>query len=249
MIPGIVAGRAVKGGVDPLWADVELLLPFNGSNGSTSFPDVSSRSRPTAGGGGATQITTSRSKWGGSSLDMAGHSTQSRIGISSPAADWKFLHTDDTPFTIEGWFLWDSLSTTPGIVTNATSTAHVGFGAWVSSAGALSIQIFRGSTGTYTYTATSSTGVITTGGAWKFVQIILDPSLPSNQLEAYVDGTRVIQVSRTGSSASSADPTYGLAIGAHQPSGGGLDGGINDLRITKALRTPGAVPSAAFPTS
>jgi hypothetical protein len=51
---------------DPDFSSVALLLPMNGANGSTTFTDLSSSGRAVTVNGNA-QISTTRSKWGGSS--------------------------------------------------------------------------------------------------------------------------------------------------------------------------------------
>ena len=51
---------------DPYWTDVSLLLPMNGSNGSTTFTDASSNALTVTANGNA-QISTAQSKFGGAS--------------------------------------------------------------------------------------------------------------------------------------------------------------------------------------
>lgn len=96
MIPGIVAGAAVAGGGggggDPYFANVEALLHFEGSDGSTTVTDVTGRPWTAYG----VQIDTDFSRAGAASLILGG--TGTRAEPSSSSADFT-VGTGD--FTIE----------------------------------------------------------------------------------------------------------------------------------------------------
>lgn len=64
MLPGLAP--CVANDRDQHWTSVELLLHFDGVDGSTTFSDSSMRTRIVTRGGDA-QIDTSQSKWGGAS--------------------------------------------------------------------------------------------------------------------------------------------------------------------------------------
>ncbi len=98
MIPGIVAGarQVAGGGGDPDFANVNLLLHMDGTNGSTTFTDNSGTPKTMTVNGNA-QISTAQSKFGGASGlfdgtgDFLSHAT---------AAAWHLANGD---FTIEAW--------------------------------------------------------------------------------------------------------------------------------------------------
>lgn len=78
---------------DPYWNDVLLYLPMNGSDGSTTFTDVSSSTRPVTVSGNA-RISTVQSKYG------------SAAGFFDGGADYltvNALTLDAADFTIECW--------------------------------------------------------------------------------------------------------------------------------------------------
>jgi hypothetical protein len=95
--PIFAANRRVNqtdgGQTDPYWNDVLLYLPMNGSNGSTTFTDVSPSPRTVTVSGNA-QISTVQSKYGGAS------------GLFDGGADYLTVNPltlDAADFTIECW--------------------------------------------------------------------------------------------------------------------------------------------------
>lgn len=93
--PGV---PAVSGPFDPYWSFVSMLLPLNGANNSTNFPDA--KGLTTVVGVGNAKITTAKSKWGGSSYQGSnGSYIQCYLGAGG-------LMTGD--FTLEYWQTGDS---------------------------------------------------------------------------------------------------------------------------------------------
>jgi hypothetical protein len=107
-------------GADPDYADVELLLHMDGSNGSTTFTD-NSQNAFTVTANGAAQISTAQYEFGGASGLFDG----STAYISVPENDAVFnLGTGD--FTIEGWYYIN------GSLTYDTPLFSYGYGGQVS---------------------------------------------------------------------------------------------------------------------
>lgn len=93
------AGAGSAAETDPYFSSVSLLLPFNGTNGSTTFTDQSLSARtPTSVVN--TSITTAQSRFGGSSAAFGGNG----YIAYAPAAGLQF----DGDFTLEGWFYMNS---------------------------------------------------------------------------------------------------------------------------------------------
>jgi hypothetical protein len=85
------------GGTDPNFANVVLLMGFEGANNSTSFVDESPVARTMTAAGNA-KITTSQFKFGSSCATYDGSGDY----ISTPnSADFAFANN---PFTVEGFF-------------------------------------------------------------------------------------------------------------------------------------------------
>jgi len=82
---------------DPNFADVSLLLHMDGSNGSTTFTDSSSNGLTVTANGNA-QISTTQSKFGGSSAYFDGNGDYL---TASHASNFNFGSGD---FTAEVWF-------------------------------------------------------------------------------------------------------------------------------------------------
>lgn len=102
----------------PSWSNVVSLLPFDGTDGSTTFTDEK-RGTPWGSGAGV-QIRTSASKFGGSSLWLPGNGNT----LSHPDhSDFEFGSGD---FTIEGWIRTNALTGAneyPGVFGKQSSDA------------------------------------------------------------------------------------------------------------------------------
>lgn len=234
MLPGmlpVIAGAAPK---DPSYANVSLLMHFDGANGSTTFTDSGPLGLAVTGTGNA-QISTAQSKFGGASLllDGAGDyisapgGTQFNFGTGAWTVEF-FIRTSQTDAT---WAL---------MLAKALDTAgqfslgynHDGSGSlrWVER---LTVRI-------------TATGTGFNDGNWHHIAI----TRSSNSVRMFLDGTQV--GSTYTSSYSYGDSTTALRLGAY---GGGvtgeeITGNVDDLRITKGVArytanfTP---PGAPFP--
>jgi len=89
---------------DPYFSDVVLLLHFGGSHGSTTFTNSATRGPATVTAAGAASISTTQSKFGGSSFRPgAGY-----IWYASGGADHTFAVADE--FTMEWWQRADTVT-------------------------------------------------------------------------------------------------------------------------------------------
>ena len=82
---------------DANWSSVKLLLPVNGTNNATTTTDSSSSAHTVTLSNGA-KISTTQSKWGGSSLFLDGSNDYGEVAYD---ADFDFGNAD---FTIELWY-------------------------------------------------------------------------------------------------------------------------------------------------
>ena len=133
MIANIIrnAKKTVTGG-DPYYSAVSLLLPMDGTNGSTTFTDSGPNAIAVTAVGN-TQISTTQSKYGGASgyfdgsgdyLDMSGTGIATAFGTGD--------------FTIEFWYYPLSVSVQQNLVDKIGSASNA---IYLSSAGVLKYYV------------------------------------------------------------------------------------------------------------
>ena len=193
-----------------------LLVPFDGTNGATSAPDVGPDPKTLTFVGGA-QLDTATKKFGTASLKLSGSGQYVTVPDNNA---WWF---GKNPFTIRGWFRFTSA---PG---NTMLVCQWGGAwAWYRESGQL---FFRTSsihdTTKYTWTPTLN--------QWYHLQVDRDEQ---GVIRQYIDGVMVTK--DTGWSDDLSNSGSVLAIGSLTPGGfGGYDypGYIDDLKLTngKAL--------------
>lgn len=227
------AARKKSGGGsgDPYFANVSLLLHFNAANGSTTFTDSSSNAFVGSRGGDAV-ISTTQSKFGGSSLYLDGF--QDRITYSDNAA----FQFGTGNFTIEAWFYFNSVSETTKtlVAANTTSTSSL-FVAHHPSSG-----WYVGTTGSGGFLIPN---VFSSTGAWGHIAV----TRASGNVRMFLNGS---QIGGTVSNSTSFSLSNGfMEIGTYKNSDA-WNGYIDDFRITKGVArytanfTP---PTAQFPDS
>jgi hypothetical protein len=211
---------------DLLWSDVDLLLPMDGSNGSTTFTDLSSNGISFTANGNA-QVSTAQAKFGQSALfDGNGDSltaTNSNLSLGSSA------------FTIEFWFRRIGNTGESGFLLQALLTSRASdsassasYDVFLSRFGGLSTpRLAFGTPGT-TYMQTAA-GTVINNDQWYHVAIVRSGNTFTIYLDGVVDGTT------TNSNLNDTQTT--LYIGGKSGSNlGQFNGYIDDLRITKAAR-------------
>ncbi len=213
---------------DPNFADVSLLLPMNGTNGSTTIPDVSNNAFTVTAFNGA-EIRTAQSKWGGSSLFFDGTNDYCTV-----PGDADFTFTGD--FSVQGWVYLTE-------VRNGFDRVMLEVGTF--SNGVLIRTDITGSdmvivNGTNLGDANS----FWVQDTWQWVSL----TRSGTAVEFAIDGT----VRLTGTISGTVNSTGGgVSIGRLSGFGGVqyYKGYQQDLRITKGVARSHAVPTAALPTS
>lgn len=227
---------------DTNYQSVALLLHCDGADGSTTFTD-SSPSPKTVTAYGDAKISTARSKFGGASGLFDGSGDYLIVGGT---ADFKFLHDDSTDYSIEGCCYW-----TGGAMTIlSTSVGPADIGAYLGiqvTTGYLSMQIYRGAAGN-SLSAVSSTGV--TLNSWTYFKVTYTKTTRAYtfRVGSAGAGSGSMTVAGTWPASSTSNQTYALAIGRSQTAspGGYFNGNIDELRISKMIRTETSEPTAAF---
>jgi len=214
---------------------VICLLPFEGSNTSTTFTDVSNNVHSINAGGDA-QISTAQSKFGASSLYLDGSGDY--VEMNSVASRLSEL----SAFTIEGWFKLPNSADT-GILwaINSSSGGNV---LWPLVSADSTIKFHGGGSSS----SLSISPVNMRDGNWHHVAVTFD----GTDYDLYVDGNRYHQNFTQSTALSSNDK---IQIGMEYDSsskGDYLQLYCNDFRISSIRRYTDptyTVPTAAFLTS
>lgn len=229
LLRGLMASG--PGGGDPYWSSVSSLLHFNGTDGSTSFPDAAGKVWTP---NGNVQIDTANSKFGGASalFDGAGDYLQA-------VSDASFQITGD--FTIEAWVNPDVNNTIRVIASKRESGINLNeWMFYIDATGKVVFVVWEpGGTGV----AATGTTTVTTGG-WHHVAGVRW----GTTVMSFLDGKREgVQSGSTSPLAS----TFPVRIGRDPTNTSrDFDGWVDELRITKGVARytdDFPVPSAPFP--
>jgi len=218
---------------DPDFASVDLLLPLDAADGSTTFTDFSPSPLTLTLTGNA-RIRTAWSKWGGSSGYCDG--TGDYATISSPSAalrEW----WNGGAYSIEAWIRMDGLTTPLGgspLFGNMDPTGATQWWSFGPRNNRLVFYYWNGAANEVTGSTTLTTG------ADYFIQLIVSGTTINLRVGGSLDATATI----SGTPLSSASEPF--VIG--QNNNTGYNGYFDDVRITPGVSRPTTVPTAPFPT-
>lgn len=219
---------------DPYFANVSLLLHFDGTNGSTSFVDSGPNGLAISRTGTPT-ISTTQSKFAGSSGLFPGSSY-----ISAAASSLFFVGTGD--FTVETWVYFNSVPTGSTIAPICQSDA-VGVSSnnkWWFGYTAGTLRLGRHSTSNAAYCSWSPTT-----GVWYLLAV----QRKSGTVNIYIDGVSQTITNNTIFSGVSFSQN-GFVIGAISTPNY-FNGYLDDFRLTVpvARLSSSYTPSGPFPNS
>jgi hypothetical protein len=180
---------------------------------------------------GNAQISTTQSKWGGSSIYLDG--TGDYLAGATKSSVYFNLTGD---FTIETWAYFTTVATGfAGIVSWADSS---GFNGWelINNAGTVYFRFLTGSAGAGQVTASSAISA----NQWYYISVIRSGST----ITLYINGSSVGSTTYSGSQTS--ESSF-LKVGADRVGTSLMTGYLQDMRISKYVR-PTTIPTAAFPT-
>ena len=231
IIPGVV--------VDPYYSNVVLLLHADGANGSTSIVDSSGTPKTVSTNGNAV-ISTTQSKFGGSSLVFGGVGDYLTIPYSS---EFDFGLGN---FTIETWIYRTGVNANTSRVWGANGDFFNNVDISINGSGQLSSYGTTDGT-TWNAWAAHTIGLIT-ANQWVHIAVVRN----GGTVTAYINGTGVTLTSALGSSVltNGAGGAAFRSIGGQTTPDRGLAGYIDDFRVTKGIArytstfTP---PTAPFP--
>lgn len=207
----------------------ELLLPFDGTNGSTSTTDSSNRNNSITFNGNA-QISTAQSKFGGSSLLLDG------AGDYLQVANQDYFDFGSNDFTIECWFYFDSSSSeTYNTLLDMGNGSAAGSGPyWTgvkSDSGTYTLFVQMDSTAAGDWDLINNVAITTVSAStWHHFAI----SREGSNFKVFLDGTSVLT---TTNSNPLRDENSALQIGARGQNTASLffKGYIDDVRITNGV--------------
>ena len=229
---------------DAHFPKVEALLPFDGTNGATSTTDLSDRGNTVTFGGDA-EISTAQSKFGGSSLSLDGNGDY----VDLPQATNQLVSED---FTIEFWFrinsgagsetigLFGSYYTTPsgkGMIMASSATYNQVYFQW--HYGASDWAYLNQTQGTRTALSNNTwyhVAVTRSGSTWRL----------------FLNGTQEDSVTQSDQLTDSGSTTRLGNYGPSATASHGLNGYIEDFRITRGVArytSNFTAPTSAHPTS
>ena len=230
---------------DSHFPKVEALLPFDGTNGATSTTDLSDRGNTVTFGGDA-EISTAQSKFGGSSLSLDGNGDY----VDLPQATNQLVSED---FTIEFWFRINSGagSETVGLFGSYYTGDGSGEGMLMQSNATYNQVFFQwhygGSDWAY-LNQTQGTRTALSNNTWYHVAVTRSGST----WRLFLNGTQEDSVTQSSYISDSGSTTR---LGNYGPSGTashGLNGYIEDFRITRGVArytSNFTAPTSAHPTS
>jgi hypothetical protein len=238
MIANIIrnAKKTVTGG-DPYYSAVSLLLPMDGTNGSTTFTDSGPNAIAVTAVGN-TQISTTQSKYGGASGSFDGSGDYLSISDSSApvlgSSDW----------TIEAW-IYISVAKSFNCIYAKRPPGGYGFGLQVD--GSNNLTISASTTGSSWALAGSSLGGGYTAGSWIHVAVVRSGNTITGYKNGVSTGTQTLSGTISPSTGYAAAVASGLAGNTSQD----FNGFIDDLRISQFARYTSTFspPTAALPTT
>ena len=206
---------------DVYYPQTALLAPFEGTNGSTSISDLSTRNHSSTFSGSSLSISTSQSKFGSSSLFHNNQSSTTDHVSFGSHSDW--LINQNTEYTLEFWYRALD-TTTPPVLSLGTYSSAIQYRISINGGGNLT---FRSGTGGWNWGSINISGGTMTVGTWKHVAVVRN----SGTLTVYVDGTSIGSAS-TGNWGNS---TGTLRIGTYFGDARSGYFYMDDLRMTKGI--------------
>lgn len=176
---------------------------------------------------GNAQISTTQSKFGGSSLYFDG------------TGDWLLfpdsvnLQMGSGDFTIEGWVYINTAGVAYGLISKGTSTTG-----W-------SVNITSGNKLQFSYTSSNLTGATSLSATtWYYFAVVRSGTATGN-LKIYLNGTA--DATSAGAVTDTFNQTNSMYVGADRVGTSALNGYLDEIRVTKGYARTIATPTAAFP--
>jgi hypothetical protein len=231
------------GASDPSFANVELLLGFNGADAATTTTDEGPDARAVTFLNGA-QIDTAQFKFGSSSLLLDGVDD---IVTVPDSTDWDFAGQ----FTIECWFRVPTVSggTRTLVAKRGAASTNISWDmtATLGATSGIGLEFSTDGISAVHNVSAAAVGLLA-ANTWYHLAVDRDAS---NKIRVYLDG--VMRASKVAASGTAFNGTNALSIGGRANAGQPWPGWIDEVRIKSTAQyasdggfTP---PAAAFPRS
>lgn len=233
------------GGGDPSFANVVLLVGFNGADAATTTTDESPSAHTLTFNGNA-QLDTAQFKFGASSLLCDG--TTDYVSAADHA-NWDLSDANSDQFTIECWVRRNGTVINKTIISQTAASQGAFSLRFPNTGGTTELTFNLSNSGTANDVSITTSGASVTAGAWHHVAVDKDSA---GKIRVYANG--VMYGSSTPANSAMFNSSAVLAIGADSDAGRSFDGWIDEVRITKGVARYASdsgysVPSAAFPRS
>ncbi|TIW27474.1 MAG: LamG domain-containing protein [Mesorhizobium sp.] len=227
---------------DPPFANVVLLLGFNGVDGATSTSDESLSAHAVTFNGNA-QIDTGLAKFGASSCLFDGTGDYLSLADSS---DWDLSDANSDLYTIEFYFYPVVTGSNMRVICQAPTTTNVG---WYFNYGSQKMAFRHSFDGTSTNSVLVGNSINLNLNDWNYVAVTKNSA---GKIRQWINGA--FDGSATPADSSMFNSTGALEIGRAFGATANLNGSLDEIRITKGFcryDTDGSipVPTAAFPRS
>lgn len=215
-----------------------MLLHFSGSNGSTTFKDDSYTPSASATFSGASVISTTQSKFGGSSVYFNGNNA-SKFKCANTNTKVNFGDNGGGDFTIELWFYYTTLIAWTPLIHFNTSAWYQGPAILMNNSGQLYLENSYGGGNAWTL----NTNQVPTTGVWHHIAVV---GTSGQHVKIYLNGT--LSATRAGSYTFSLPTGGDIYLGHAFGLPGGLPGDtgvrtmngyIDEVRISNVARYSG----------
>lgn len=236
---GILIDPYRSADTDPYWSSVVLLLPLNGANGATTFPDASDAAESIS-AAGAAALSTAQKRFGTASVSLDG--TADYLVADAASSNYDF---GGGYFTIECWVYSEEAGRAQTIIGNYSGSN--GWRLFKDSSNRLAWERYL-SGSAQSMTSGATTIALNT---WTHVAIArVENDLGTLQQRLFIDGVYtggfISGTTNIGNSATI------LRIGADTVTAGRFfNGYIDDLRVTKGVGRYSedfTAPASPYPT-
>lgn len=235
----IIGGDTVGGGGGPgdsFWPEVDLLMSFNGANGSTTVVDLSNQAVPMECRGTAVLSSTQTQFGATTSLQSFHDGAVGIVGGAIPTA----LQPNNSEWTIEFWMYANTYTNGHAIIALGSTAGNLPI--YVQTNGSGTLTSFVQNTAGFQYSGVP-TDVPVPVSEWHFIQI-------RRQVDTIQVGVDGVQQSAHSTISTQAElyTAADFVIGNDTGLALGFDGYLYDVRYTIGTARPFALPIAPLPT-
>ena len=193
--------------------------------------------------GSTAKVSTAQYKNGSSSISFNG--TSDYLQMITNQSQTLVLGSSD--FTIEGWFYFNSLTTSRKLFAFDTVITSGFSGIYVETNGSSGVSVYMSSNGSSWTVSAASSGVTLATGQWYHIAVVRSGSAASN-IKLYIDGTSRASGTFSGTVYTSTTTSYTIGcVYVSSAPAGFFSGYIDEFRVARYARyTSTFTPAVAF---